>query len=63
MKPERAGEVEELRALAKRLLERIEKMHAELTADQVPANDADVKPTLEDHTALRAWRRKRGHRG
>lgn len=60
---EREGEMAELRSLAERLLKRIEKMQAELTADTVPANDAEVKPTLEDHAELRAWRRKRGHRG
>lgn len=59
----RAAELAELRTLASKLVERIEKLQqAELTGDTEPANDADVKPTLEDFIALDTRRRKRGAR-
>ena len=57
------AELVELRALASRLLERITKLQGELTAGEVPANDADLKPRDEDFIALRARRKKRGQRG
>lgn len=60
---QQAGEVAELKAIAQRLVQRLEKMEAELTADQEPANDADLKPTLDDFAAIRARRKRRGHRG
>lgn len=57
-------ELAELRSLASRLLERITKLQAKgLTAPANADNEESVTPTLEDHIKVRAWRRKRGHRG